>query len=238
MNKHNNIKVIWLGQAQFESLLYKRTLKALGYQTCDIMDSYNNDEIEIWRDILLRKQSIDYNLFNGYDALVHPPQTSFYQELVQKYPDAKFILEDMNGKVWQKRYARLATLMKVLFWLRLFKKSRNLLSLIDLTLHFYSGGKTDKITLQNKWDEFTIDVQKNIPPHRLLLFNKDSEWKPLCDFLGKPIPNVPLPLNNDKKTINQTIKHVSLSSSKKNHVFIVLYFIVLISLFIYLMFFY
>ena len=48
----------------------------------------------------------------------------------------------------------------------------------------------------NQWIE---DVKATVPKERLLIFNVKQGWKPLCDFLGVPIPanNQPFPHVND-----------------------------------------
>jgi hypothetical protein len=33
-----------------------------------------------------------------------------------------------------------------------------------------------------------------VPEDRLLIWNLKDGWKPLCDFLGKPIPDIPIPV--------------------------------------------
>lgn len=41
-------------------------------------------------------------------------------------------------------------------------------------------------------------VRAMIPPDRLLEFNGKEGWEPLCDFLGKPVPDTPFPHVNDR----------------------------------------
>jgi len=36
-------------------------------------------------------------------------------------------------------------------------------------------------------------VRSRIPPERLLVFNLTEGWSPLCNFLGKPVPDEPFP---------------------------------------------
>ena len=47
---------------------------------------------------------------------------------------------------------------------------------------------------------------------RFKVFNVKEGWKPLCDFLGVPVPspNVPFPKFNDTKTFNQMMKRLRL----------------------------
>lgn len=43
-------------------------------------------------------------------------------------------------------------------------------------------------------------VRKVCPPERLLEFKLGTGWQPLCEFLGKDIPDTPYPNINDKET--------------------------------------
>ena len=37
-----------------------------------------------------------------------------------------------------------------------------------------------------------------IPPDKLLEFNLNQGWKPLCEFLGMPVPDTKMPHVNDR----------------------------------------
>ncbi|MEO8742597.1 MAG: sulfotransferase, partial [Lysobacteraceae bacterium] len=50
------------------------------------------------------------------------------------------------------------------------------------------------------------DVKAAVPPDRLLVFTVNEGWKPLCDFLGVPIPETPFPNVNDRASIKKVLK--------------------------------
>ena len=49
------------------------------------------------------------------------------------------------------------------------------------------------------WTEF---VRKTVPSDRLLEFDVRQGWKPLCDFLGKPVPDGAFPHINDRAVVD------------------------------------
>lgn len=55
------------------------------------------------------------------------------------------------------------------------------------------GGRPgpDLILKHNAW------VRSIVPTEKLLEVNIADGWEPLCKFLGKPIPSVPFPREND-----------------------------------------
>jgi hypothetical protein len=54
------------------------------------------------------------------------------------------------------------------------------------------NGLEDSIKFYNQWIE---EVKATVPKERLLIFNAKQGWKPLCEFLGVPVPanNQPFP---------------------------------------------
>ena len=48
-------------------------------------------------------------------------------------------------------------------------------------------------------------VQSVVPPENLLVWNVKDGWEPLCKFMGKPVPEGPIPHDNktgDEKFLN------------------------------------
>ncbi len=51
-------------------------------------------------------------------------------------------------------------------------------------------------------------VRKNVPPDRFLEMDLDEGWKPLADFLGVPVPDIPFPRANDAAEAAAVTKRV------------------------------
>ena len=64
-------------------------------------------------------------------------------------------------------------------------------------------GKDSAIDFYNDW---ITEVKATIPPERLLIFNVNEGWNPLCEFLEKPIPNEPFPKENDAKLTTSMVR--------------------------------
>jgi hypothetical protein len=47
--------------------------------------------------------------------------------------------------------------------------------------------------------EHIAAVQSEVPAHRLLTFDPREGWRPLCEFLGVDVPDVPFPSTNSSK---------------------------------------
>jgi hypothetical protein len=48
-------------------------------------------------------------------------------------------------------------------------------------------------------------VRQITPKHRLLEYELGSGWGPLCEFLGKPVPNVPFPSANERDVLKAMV---------------------------------
>lgn len=46
-------------------------------------------------------------------------------------------------------------------------------------------------------------VKRIVPRERLLLFKLEEGWAPLCEFLGKPVPDVPFPRVNEAAALRE-----------------------------------
>lgn len=58
------------------------------------------------------------------------------------------------------------------------------------------------------WNE---EVIRSVPEDRLLVFNVKQGWKPLCDFLGLPIPAKPFPNVNDTKNFQKVLRNIKVT---------------------------
>lgn len=68
-------------------------------------------------------------------------------------------------------------------------------------LHEHEGGLLD---LHNNW------VRKQVPKDRLLTMELKEGWGPLCEFLEKPVPEGPLPHENDTKAMSAFVRRAFL----------------------------
>ena len=50
--------------------------------------------------------------------------------------------------------------------------------------------------LRAAYIKHNLYVQSIVPKENLLVWNVKDGWKPLCDFLGKPVPDCPIPHDN------------------------------------------
>ena len=70
-------------------------------------------------------------------------------------------------------------------------------------------GRSAAIQFYNEWVE---EVKRTVPKDRLLVYNVDEGWKPLCEFLNVPIPDCPFPYIDDTAELQKSQRNLKMIS--------------------------
>ena len=143
--------------------------------------------------------------------------TPFSEQLLEAYPEAKVIMVKRDFDSWMHSFLRTLVMPSsdgVLAWLsgNVFEPVLGL-PISKTAWKMYMGligvsrlSKTkDRDILKAAYDAHYRRIQKLVPKEKLLELDlKDLDWKPLCEFLGKKVPNEPFPrLNESKVFVNE-----------------------------------
>lgn len=96
------LEVIGAGFGRTGTKSLKAALEELGFDPCYHMSELfgHPEHVELW-EAAARGKSIDWNrLLGGYRSTTDWPACSFYEELMQSYPDAKVILTLRDPNRW------------------------------------------------------------------------------------------------------------------------------------------
>ncbi|KAI1484878.1 hypothetical protein F5X96DRAFT_683262 [Biscogniauxia mediterranea] len=129
-----------------------------------------------------------------YDAILDV-SSFFVQELVEAYPDAKFILTYRNPQKW------VASINNTMLKMVTLVRSRPFAFLAYLTL--FSFGRPSSHNLDSN-----ALVQKLVPPEKLLVVRLEDGlgWEEICPFLGHEIPETRYPRGNDPKEFGKLLR--------------------------------
>ena len=189
----------------------KHALEELGYSKCHHMIEVfqNPHQLQYWKDIAANKP-VDFDkVFEGYQAVVDFPGSIFYKKLMQVYPEAKVILTQRDPEKWYKSvsdtiyqlprgFDRIMMKLVGLFKPEVAKISRNLDFANEIVwLDFFQDKFQDKDFAIQKFVQWNEEVKKVVPAEKLLVFEIQNGWEPLCSFLEKPVPSTPFPRVND-----------------------------------------
>jgi hypothetical protein len=143
--------------------------------------------------------------FRRYNSAVDWPTCSFYKELMQEYPEAKILLNVRDPEKWyDSMYETIWAIQPAFpFWFPpVVRKIHNeIIWEGDLKGVFEDREKA--IEVYKDWME---EVKRSVPAERLLVYDIIEGWKPLCDFLGLPVPERPFPHINERNRFIRMIR--------------------------------
>jgi len=61
----------------------------------------------------------------------------------------------------------------------------------------YCWGDDFRANGREYFRQYNENVRRIAPEGRLLKFNVNQGWRPLCEFLGQPVPGMPFPRSDD-----------------------------------------
>jgi hypothetical protein len=205
------LKVIGAGFGRTGTESLKAALERLGFGPCDHMFELIKST---WRvehlEALERGDDADLEaLFDGFGSAVDFPFALYYRQLMTAYPDAKVVLTVRDPDKWydsaKKTILRglppgALTIARVL---GIFSKNARGIprwhKYVTASLYdgLFEGNKGDRAFMTALFSRWTDEVIAAVPPERLLVFQVQEGWEPLCHFLGVDVPDEPFPRSND-----------------------------------------
>ena len=215
------LEVIGAGFGRTGTMSLKVALEELGFGPCYHMTEVfaNPEHIESWK-AAARGEPLDWDeVFRDYRATVDWPAAAFYEELMERYPDAKVILTVRDSERWyesarttiygiQKTATSPPFSLGALFVPRMKRMKRAALMAADLAWGDMFDGKFEDrrhaIEVFERWNE---EVEERVPPDKLLVYEVKEGWGSLCEFLEVEVPkDKPFPHLNDAETFKRMIR--------------------------------
>ncbi|KAI1172621.1 hypothetical protein F4777DRAFT_496987 [Nemania sp. FL0916] len=129
-------------------------------------------------------------------------------ELFRAYPDAKVVIVQRDYETWWPSFQTeiINNLFTPFFDLQIFLAwhlvgFRAGHAMRKLVFGFFNAKTKAEIEAHGRqtYDKFYRELREIVPPERRLEYKMGSGWEPLCEFLGKDIPDVPFPISNDRE---------------------------------------
>jgi len=214
------LEVLCPGYSRTGTLSMQKALEILGYPTYHFSSMYDNvSECDLWlqamnakfdrRGDVLGKMFWD-GLLGHVGAVTDAPCNLFARELVEFYPNAKVELVEREIESWFRSWTDFcqSAYNPVLYFIARLDPywAGRIAGVGDFITQVQSGFAKDlgqvKARSRDAYKHHYRDVRELVEndKERLLEFNLKQGWKPLCQFLGKDIPDVPFPHENDKES--------------------------------------
>lgn len=132
---------------------------------------------------------------SGFDSAMDEPFHLMYEDVMKRYPDCKFVLTASDPEIWY------ASVLKFMLGHRIPNYTGLAQNVANACqhLHYFGCNFADEQTpeLKERCLAGYIDhyerVKRLVPPKKLLIFNLSDGYRPLAEFLGKPVPDEPFP---------------------------------------------
>lgn len=138
-------------------------------------------------------------VFSNYDAAVDFPAMIFWEDLFMAYPDAKVILTARDPEQWYESVSATIggerPMGPEVQWPQRMLEARSMARSIvrnGILRNFH-----DKEAMIKQYVDHIEYVKQRVPCEQLLVLGMGEGWAPLCDFVGKPVPeDMPYPHAN------------------------------------------
>eukprot|EP00929_Paragymnodinium_shiwhaense_P046648 TRINITY_DN23744_c0_g1_i1.p1 TRINITY_DN23744_c0_g1~~TRINITY_DN23744_c0_g1_i1.p1 ORF type:complete len:291 (-),score=38.79 TRINITY_DN23744_c0_g1_i1:28-900(-) len=224
------MQVIGAGLGRTSTNSMKMALERLGYRTMHMVEVFEGPEKHIlksaWSKFVTTPGVMGSNLEDlpsapvdellethaklGFNASVDWPIVNLYLHQLQRDPDAKVILTlRSSAEAWSESFMETiarATMISKRFPVNLIvprfhELSKWMYESVGMTLDEETYMPTNPVEAYSAW---AAKVRSTVPPEKLLVHEAKHGWKPLCDFLGVPVPDEPYPkAPNDREAMKK-----------------------------------
>ena len=218
------MKVIGAGFGRTGTMSLKVALESLGFGPCYHMTEVfaHPEHTEFWISAW-RREAADWDgVLGEYQAAVDWPACTFYEELMERHPDAKVILSVRDPERWYESVRNTIYELGVVIPRHpIYRIGYQLVSLfvlrgsgnLDLAGEIiwqgtFHGRFEDKHYAIEVFERHNEEVLRRVPENRLLVHDVKAGWEPLCAFLGAEVPDEPFPRTNDTAEMRRNIKGV------------------------------
>jgi hypothetical protein len=203
-------------------------LEELGFPTLHTQHLYENEEIfQMWVDTVFQPSldkghadlgfpDLDVIAQHGYQATMDFPTALYYEQLMQRYPNCKFILTTrQDSETWFRSWDTLAKSITApanvagMFISGVQRYStylRWLYAMVNkddgfLTSEEARDNQNHDVAVES-YDTHNDNVRQLIPSNKLLEYSVKDGWTPLCDFLQvEKCPTAPFPKTNSARSV-------------------------------------
>ena len=207
-----SLQVIGAGFGRTGTTSLKAALEQLGFAKCHHMQEVmkSQAQVRLWQ-TLADGDKVDWDeVFEGFQSSCDWPSSSYWEELIHYYPEAKIILTTRDEERWFESCAQ--TIYPVSFlvprWLqRMIPPLDRVNRMVIATVWdgVFGGRFEDREHALRVYREHEAHVKATAPADRLLVFEAKEGWEPLCRFLGVPVPESEYPHLNDAVGIRRVI---------------------------------
>lgn len=206
--------VIGAGLPRTATSSLQAALESLGYNPClhmaQIIPHTERQELLISASRetnAAKRQKQVHELVAGYAAVCDMPAVFFLADLLDMYPEAKVVLSVRpDTETWARSCAESLGFFftKRFYWVGFLWKTDRLwyalnMRILEFSRERFGNGDIFSAVYAEKYND---DVRRVVEEKggSVLEFRAEDGWGPLCEFLGREVPDGPFPRVNEKRT--------------------------------------
>ncbi len=195
------LKVVGAGLGRTATFSLKFALEYLGVGPCYHMTELlagGRRNIPLWLDVMDGRPDWDA-IFDGCQSSTDYPACSYWRELADYYPHAKVVLTVRDADSW------FDSVSETIFSDHMMGSLAGspVEAMMKGTIFNAFGDRVKDRAFMTGWfkrrNQEVIDA---LPQERLLVYSPREGWKPLCSFLGVPVPDRPFPRVNSRDELS------------------------------------
>ena len=197
------LEIIGPGFGRTGTSSLKQALEQLGFGPAHHMFEVRDhpELLPAW-EAVARGEAADWDeMFAGYRSQTDWPGARVWRELASHWPDAKVILTVRDPDQWfDSVQATIAPFLAARG--RHASPHADAIARMGQSLiaeQVFDDRLSDRAHATRVFKDHIADVQAEIAPERLLVFDPHEGWAPLCAFLGVPVPDGPFPHTNSSR---------------------------------------
>jgi len=185
------LKVLGAGMPRTGTTSLCKALQILGYKALD----YHPARIKVDE---IKKDG--FKVFDDIEALTDAPGCFFFREIIAAYPDIRVILTVRDADDW------FASIERHCNWIERFTNTQRRSEACAIHGLLFNSLWPNEYLWKRQYNLHNRAVMEEcgVPLLIIDLCNGDDDpyiWKSICDFLEKPVPDMPFPwLNRCKNT--------------------------------------
>ena len=190
------LEIVGAGFGRTGTLSLKLALERLGVSKCYHMAEVmaHPEHADLWL-AAWRGEDPWERIFDGYAAAVDWPAAAFWPRLMAFYPEAKVLLTVRDAERWYKS-ASDTIFQSMKDGLRSsdpVRRERLKMAHEIIVQGTFGGDLDDKANAIAVYQANVAQVHRQVPAERLIVFDPQDGWQPLCRALDVPLPDEPYP---------------------------------------------
>jgi Sulfotransferase domain len=151
---------------------------------------------------------IDRMAMDGFNATADGPSCIIFKELMDRYPNAKVVLtvKSKGGEAWAESVQNTIDRIIMMFdhipwrWIPLISSVKAINAFCDFTIGAalpqqqqngdIKNKPSDQKTLTASYNAWVEHVKTTVPEEKLLVFQPEDGWAPLCEFISPLSPAI------------------------------------------------